>query len=832
MNKIAEALIKRFESYRIIFWYDEKEEFLEQLNEILITNVEKIHVKGNEFEVKHIISKQNPTRKFLLYFTGAKPQNDDNWLLDMELAYHVFHTDQEAMFLQEMGLGYHLKDLVTQHMEFFRAKERRLKLKEFLGDGDEHQAIRYKMLAITFGTDNISLVTYIHTHGSSYSDGNEKFDKDLERYNLKGYYWSEINRKYNYQSDSPSIYDFLLEVFNTNFALGKKTGLAKESKLLLSLWKDTIQHREYFGKISEKIAKDIDVESKLNQATIDEVIGDDLFRLTDRKVIYDLIQLITSEEISNEKVLQFVKQRENKYWFREAEPFYQSIAYASQLITLIRKYGNTKYSSFDEGTKDYASNLYEIDQVYRKFIWSYRKTSQNKILADLAAKVEKVYSNDWLLIYNNNWQGIIDNLPTWVNYNTLSQSQFFNNHVKPIVDKKQRLFVIISDAFRYECGDELAKRLQSENRFEASISHLISSLPSYTQLGMASLLPHKELSIQDGTDLILADGMSTSGIQGRTKVLETNSGVRSIAVKAEDFMKMNSSKEGREFVKKYDLIYIYHNRIDKTGDDKTTEEKVFEAVEEEFIFLQEIIKRIGNSLNGNNIVVTSDHGFIYQHNELAESDFSESTHKGEVLKENRRFVIGKNLSNDMATKGFKAAEVGINSDVDILITKSINRLRIKGAGSRFIHGGAAMQEIVIPLIKITKTRQDTTTQVDIDIIKSTDRITTNILAVSFIQTDLVSDQVLPRNIRAVIRAADGEDLSDQFRYNFDIEEGSERQREIKHRFQLSSKASGKYKNQRVQLVLEEPVEGTSKWKQYKEYYYTLNISFTNDFDDF
>ena len=47
-----------------------------------------------------------------------------------------------------------------------------------------------------------------------------------------------------------------------------------------------------------------------------------------------------------------------------------------------------------------------------------------------------------------------------------------------------------------------------------------------------------------------------------------------------------------------------------------------------------------------------------------------------------------------------------------------------------------------------------------------------------------------------------------------------------------SKASGKYKNQRVKLILEEPVEGTTKWKQYKEYYYTLNISFTNDFDDF
>lgn len=831
MNKIEEALIKRFQSHRIIFWYDEKGELSDQYNDISLSGVEKIHVKGNEFAVKHKINKQYPTGRFLLYFTGVKPENEENWLLDMELAHHVFHTDQEAMFLQEMGLGYHLKELVTNHMEFFKAKERRLKLKEFLGDGDEHQEIRYKMLAVAFGTENISLVTYIHTHGSAYADGNEKFDKDLERYNLTKYYWGEIRRKYNYTNDNPSIYDFLLEVFNTNFILGKNTGLAKESRLLLSLWKDTIQYRDGFGKLSEKIATDIEVERKLHDALIKDIISDDLFRLVDRKVIYELVQLIITEGVSYENVVQFVKQRENKYWYGEVEAFYQSTVYASQLITLVRKYGNTKYKTLLEGTTDYASNLYEIDQMYRKFIWSYRKTSQNKILADLAVKVEKVYTNDWLLIYNNNWQAIINKLPSWSSNIETSQSQFFNTHVKPVVDKNQRLFVIISDAFRYECGAELTKRLQSENRYEAAISYMVSSLPSYTQLGMASLLPHKELSLQEGSDLVLVDGIPSTGIQGRIKILETNSGVRATAVKAEDLMKMNSAKEGREFVKQYDLIYIYHNRIDKTGDDKTTEEKVFEAVEDEFSFLMEMLKKI-NNMNGYNMIITSDHGFIYQHDELVESDFSESKHTGEIWKDNRRFVIGKNISNDTATKAFKGVDLGIKSDVDVLITKSINRLRIKGAGSRFIHGGASLQEIVVPLIKITKTRSDTTTQVDIDIIKSTDRITTNILAVSFIQTDSVSEQVLSRTIRAVIRAEDGEDLSDQFRYNYDIEEGSERQREVKHRFQLSSKASGKYKNQRVQLVLEEPVEGTSKWKQYKGYYYTLNISFTNDFDDF
>ena len=193
--------------------------------------------------------------------------------------------------------------------------------------------------------------------------------------------------------------------------------------------------------------------------------------------------------------------------------------------------------------------------------------------------------------------------------------------------------------------------------------------------------------------------------------------------------------------------------------------------------------------------------------------------------------MGKNLIGDKSVRHFYAEQLYLDIDVEVLIPKSINRIRIKCAGSRYVHGGASLQEIVIPLLKVSKTRQDTTKQIDVDIIKSTDKITTNILAVSFLQTQLVSEKILPRHIRSAIYDEDGEMISDLFSYNFDITEGTERLREVKHRFQLSSKATGKYKTQRVKLVLQEPVEGTSKWKQYKEYFYTLNISFTNDFDD-
>lgn len=829
-QNIKQALIKRFQNHRVIFWYDEKKDFIEEFDKLEVSGVEMIHVNHNEFEVKHIINKQRPDEKFLLYFTGKKPINEENWLLDMELAHHLFHTDQEAMFLQEVGLGYHLKELVAEHIEFFKAKDRRIKLKELLGAGDEHEDIRSKMLAVLFNAEFVNLSTFIHAHSAAYIDGNEKFDKDLDRFNLKDFYWDKIKLVFKYKNEEPTIYDFLLEVFNYSFSLGEPSKLSKESRLLIALWKDTIQYRDSFGIVSNKIAQDIDVEAKLQHAELEDLINDDLFRLTDKKIIHDLVNLISEDSIAYEKVVRLKKQRENKYWYSISKPLYNALEYGAQVLHLVNKYNSTTYSNFAEGIESYASDLYEVDLAYRKFVWNLRQSKQNRILSALAEKIEKVYANDWLLKYNNNWQDVVDNLNEWPIKETFSQQRFFEQHVKSYIKKKQRLFVIISDALRYENGVELSRRFQSENRYESTIEHMVSSLPSYTQLGMASLLPHKTITLKANTDSILIDGMSSSGTKGRSKILAANSGVRATAIKADDFMNMNASREGRAFVKEYDLIYIYHNRIDKTGDDKATEERVFDAVEHEFDFLMDMIKKIAN-MNGYNMMITADHGYVYQHTDLDESDFVTSRHYGQIWKENRRFVIGEGLKNDDTTKAFKGSELNIDTDVNVLIPKSVNRLRISGAGSRFVHGGATMQEIVIPLLKVSKKRQDTTSQVDIDIIKSTDRITTNILAVSFIQSNLVTEQVLPRTIRAAIYAEDTERLSDLFTYNFDIQEGSERQREVKHHFQLMSKASGKYKDQRVKLILEEPVEGTTKWKEYQSFYYTLKISFTNDFDD-
>jgi hypothetical protein len=44
-------------------------------------------------------------------------------------------------------------------------------------------------------------------------------------------------------------------------------------------------------------------------------------------------------------------------------------------------------------------------------------------------------------------------------------------------------------------------------------------------------------------------------------------------------------------------------------------------------------------------------------------------------------------------KHFDAAALGLSGGLDVLIPNSINRMRVKGAGSRFVHGGAACKRL-------------------------------------------------------------------------------------------------------------------------------------------
>jgi len=203
-------------------------------------------------------------------------------------------------------------------------------------------------------------------------------------------------------------------------------------------------------------------------------------------------------------------------------------------------------------------------------------------------------------------------------------------------------------------------------------------------------------------------------------------------------------------------------------------------------------------------LLTADHGFIYQHRPIEESDLSGAEVSGEtVLFRDRRFVLGKGLQPHPGLRTFDAASLGLEGDVEVAIPKSINRLRLKGSGSRYVHGGASLQEVVIPVLTVNKKRQSDLSAVEVEIVGSSNKtITSSQMSVLFYQSSPVTEKAQPRRLRAGIFSASGELISDSHDLLFDFRSENPRETRDAVRFLLSKKADD-FNGQEVTLRLEE-----------------------------
>jgi len=193
-------------------------------------------------------------------------------------------------------------------------------------------------------------------------------------------------------------------------------------------------------------------------------------------------------------------------------------------------------------------------------------------------------------------------------------------------------------------------------------------------------------------------------------------------------------------------------------------------------------------------------------------------------------VLGKGLRDNPSLKTFRPQQLGLDGALEVQIPKSIKRLRLKGSGSRFVHGGATLQEVVIPVIRINKKRQSDVSRVEVEFIGGGGKtITTGQLAVALYQVQAVTDKLQARRLRAGLFTLDDELISDQHALIFDFDSDNARDRELPVRFILSRKAD-QANNQQVVLKLEEQVDDTTHYREYKSMRYTIRRSFTSEFD--
>ena len=153
-----------------------------------------------------------------------------------------------------------------------------------------------------------------------------------------------------------------------------------------------------------------------------------------------------------------------------------------------------------------------------------------------------------------------------------------------------------------------------------------------------------------------------------------------------------------------------------------------------------------------------------------------------------------------------------DAGLTVQFPNSILRLRKPGSGVRYVHGGAALQEIVVPVVHINKGRssEGDARPVTFSLPQKTDRITTGQLTVELVQDEPVEGRVLPRTVFVGLWSGDTL-ISNETPVRVEYDQPSDHGTACIATLVLTSEADA-YNGSTVEVRVRERIKGTGQMK--------------------
>lgn len=774
-DKINRSLRERFaqplkDCYvrRIIFWYDSEREFESMLDELDLPDVKLLRLTGdNFFEAKMLLSETDQTSNYLVYHPISMPHVWDDWLRDIELYSEEFRADLISMQMDELDIPQTVafRRAVRLYQPFFGNRERVAHLAALHTKYATAAQLHIDIMTVLSGAEDNSAEGVIRSIlcDTVYSSENTALEQ-ICKFGSEDALRDMLVKYTGYAADEINLYEFAKHLMITAFSgvvqpmtlTGLDKYISADNQPFCYNAIDEWAHSEDGGKLFElanDISQELDLCARLEKQGVESLLDADCLPCIDECIISHYMNEISEDVIKSADILSAVDKRRTGKWHKHFEVYYDGLyAFAQMHAFYLEHITGFHYGTAEQLWKAYCDELYLMDTYYRRFHVAFRKSlkSASSNLDDLFKNVadaaERIYKNWYLNELNSQWCSLIrDEMETDGCVSVLPQQvDFYKQDVMPFVRNKKRIFLIISDAFRYEVAVQLKERLIRETGGTADISAMQSVFPSLTKYGMAALLPHQVLTLTDDLQ-VLCDNAPTVSTENRNTILKA-ANAANCAVVYEDLLAMKQVQR-RELISGAEVIYIYHNKIDAIGDKPMTENQVFDACGEAVDELLSLVKLIVNSMNGTNVLITADHGFLYSYQPLTESDKSEkSLVSGAVIKADRRCMV----TEPGASSEF-LMQIPMNVfNSDKLGFAPLETIRIKkqGDGMNFVHGGISLQECCVPVIafkniKPTSKHFVDTKKVALNLLSRTRKIANNIFFLEFYQPEAVSGKTIP-----------------------------------------------------------------------------------------
>lgn len=414
----------------------------------------------------------------------------------------------------------------------------------------------------------------------------------------------------------------------------------------------------------------------------------------------------------------------------------------------VRGIGTLKLNSTKEYVEKYVGEFYLIDMYYRRTLEAYHTliTKENpleKTLGDAKRQLDQDYAK-MTNVLNLEWLTYVEEKGRWFEETGLNHQEDFYTKES---DSNVKQVVIVSDALRYEVAMELMQELAKEKHV-ATIGAYQAMLPTETKFCKPALLPHHSLELQ-GTDMAVDGMVLTTTEQRTTHLCKYRDGA--VCVRYEDVMNGNTQSM-RELFKR-PLVYIFHDTIDEASHSQNVFE-VISACRKAVEQLAVIVKKLHANWNVTNVLLTADHGFLYNDMKFEEKDKHSITDI--ALEKKTRYYLTESTETVEGIVKFpleKVSGIQCGNTMQVAVPVGTNRLAASG-GYNFAHGGASLQEMIIPVIKSVRKKTDKTEKVGVALMSHNLNMVSSRLKFQLIQSEAVSMTVMERKVVCCIYNGD------------------------------------------------------------------------------
>ena len=788
LNQRFTAPLPEFYKRRVVFWYDEDGEFRDRLDEVALTDAKLVALTGtNNFAVKKLLSVDDTTSNYLVYCPLSYEKPEDNWLLDIELYSEEFRADLVSIWMDELGIPSTpaMRKQVKEYRKYFNAKNRRDKIASQSKAPTFPAQLHMAVMGAISGLKDVTPAAIMKEVLKAGLDINTNYlYREFVNYGADKAFWRMVKQGSGYDSDQQDI-----AMLATHMLLTATTRTMRMEYLagldgfissphqafcfdFVSDWMHSEDH-ELLTEIAKIVEEELKLPTRFMKLEVCDLVDTEIFPCLDEVILIKLMTEISDHIIDVDVIKATVEKRRTTVGYAQFKDYYEGILQVANMQAFYKEHTTGFHSAEAKKVwKEYTSEYYVMDTYYRLFHKSFGESlkSYNSDLHDLFThvmeKVEGLYTNWFLGQLGGNWSSVCsEELQKYGRILEIPQQTDF--YKSRIANADSRVFVVISDALRYEVAASLAEQLRRETQADVKLQDVQGIFPTITKFGMAALLPHKELEVELHGEVlkVMADGAVTDA-GCRDKVLKTTN-AKSVAIQYRDLI--GASRADRSaLVKGMDVVYIYHNTIDDAS--HISDSMVFPACDDAIQELKNLTKIICNDFGGTHILFTADHGFLYTYSPLTEDDkISKSGFANNIVEYGRRFAIMLKDSNPDFLQKINLLCGG--TEYDGFAPRENVRIKMSGSGLNFVHGGISLQEMVVPVIDYHFLRNDSsaykrnkskydTKPVEVSLLSATHKVSNMIFSLSFYQREPVGDNREAATYNLYFTDSNGKQVSD------------------------------------------------------------------------